>query len=80
MARQAHRAGIFPADILCAYDLHPPRVSQFLVLSSVGGSWDTPVTCGSWILGCEEDSIDRSCTVLVGVIRRCLPAPPHRAR
>jgi putative transposase len=29
-------------------------------------------------LGGEEDSIDRSCTVLVRVIRRCLPAPPHR--
>src|SRR3954464_15994651 len=28
----------------------------------------------------EEDSIDRSCTVLVTVIRRCLPASPHRAR
>jgi hypothetical protein len=41
---------------------------------------DTPVTGGSWISRCEEDSIDCSCTVLVRVIRRCLPAPPHRAR
>jgi hypothetical protein len=31
---------------------------------------------GSWILAREEDSIDRSFTVLVGVIPRCLPAPP----
>ena len=44
------------------------------------GRGDTPVTSGSWILGREEDSIDRSFTVLVRVIRRCLPAPPHRAR
>jgi hypothetical protein len=28
----------------------------------------------------EEDSTDRSFTVLVRVKRRCLPAPPHRAR
>jgi hypothetical protein len=41
---------------------------------------DTPMAGGSWILGCEEDSIDRSFTVLVRVVRRCLPAPPHRAR
>ena len=38
------------------------------------------MTRGSWILEGEEDSIDRSFTVLVRVIRRCLPAPPHRAR
>ena len=44
------------------------------------GRGDTPVTCGSWILGGEEDSIDRSFAVLVRVIRRCLPAPPHSAR
>jgi hypothetical protein len=31
-------------------------------------------------LGCEEESIDRSFTVVVRVIRRCLPGPPHRAR
>ena len=39
------------------------------------GGGDTPVTSGSWILRCEQDSIDRSVTVLVRVIRRCLPAP-----
>jgi hypothetical protein len=41
---------------------------------------DTPGTGGSWILECEEESIDGSATILVRVIRRCLPAPPHRAR
>jgi hypothetical protein len=51
---------------------------SFLALSLVRGTWDTPVRRGSWILGCERDSIDRSCTVLVRVIRRT--APPHRAR
>ena len=58
-----------------------PRVSQFPGAGrrSVGRG-DTPVTGGSWILGCEEDSIGRSFTVVVRVIRRCLPAPPHRAR
>ena len=36
---------------------------------------------GSWIFDGDEDSIDRSVTVLVRAIRRrCLPAPPHRAR
>src|SRR3954468_4171151 len=44
------------------------------------GRGDTPVTRGSWILDGEEDSIDRSFTVLVKVIRRCLPDPPPRAR
>ena len=42
------------------------------------GRGDTPTASGSWILGREEDSIDRSFTVPVRVIRRCLPAPPHR--
>ena len=37
------------------------------------GRGDTPVTRGSWILRCEEDSIDRSFTVLVRVICRCVP-------
>jgi putative transposase len=52
---------------------------SFPALSLVRG--DTPVTRGSQILEGEEDSIDRSVTVLVRAIRRrCLPAPPHRAR
>jgi hypothetical protein len=38
---------------------------SFLALSLVRGTGDTPVRRGSWILGCERDSIDRSCTVLV---------------
>ncbi len=53
-----------------------PSVSQFS--GAVAGPWaggDTPVARGSWILDGEEDSIDRSFTVLVRVIRRCLPAP-----
>src|SRR6476661_10315791 len=57
------------------------RVSRFSWRRD--GPWDrgdTPVTSGLWILTREEDSIDRSFTVLVRVIRRCLPAPPHRAR
>ena len=33
------------------------------------------MTSGSWILEGDEDSIDHSFTVLVRVIRRCLPAP-----
>jgi hypothetical protein len=57
-----------------------PRVSQFS--GAVAGPWG--VETRRWrvvvILGCVEDSIDRSFTVLVRVIRRCLPAPPHRAR
>ena len=58
-----------------------PRVSQFLALSPrPWGAGDTPVTRGLWILGGEEDSIDRSFTVLVRVICRCLRAPSHRAR
>src|SRR6478752_2219017 len=61
--------------------LGSPRVSRFSWRRD--GPWDrgdTPVTSGLWILTREEDSIDRSFTVLVRVIRRCLPAPPHRAR
>src|SRR4051812_18450696 len=54
------------------------RSSLALALSV--GRGDTPVTRGSWILDGEEDSIDRSFTVLVEVVRRCLPAPPPRAR
>src|SRR3954452_13375114 len=53
---------------------------SFLALSLVVGRGDTPVTRGSWILDGEEDSIDRSFTVLMGVVRRCLPAPSPRAR
>src|SRR4051812_26164429 len=57
--------------------------SCFAVSGAVAGPWgggDTPMTRGLWILGGEEDSIDRSFTVLVRVICRCLRAPPHRAR
>jgi hypothetical protein len=42
---------------------------SFRVLSLARG--DTPVTSGSWIFDGDEDSIDRSFTVLVRVIRRC---------
>jgi hypothetical protein len=57
-----------------------PRVSQFSWRRAGPWAADTPVMCGLWILAREEDSIDRSFTVLVRVICRCLPAPPHRAR
>ena len=60
--------------------LDNPRVSQFWRCRRSVGRGDTPVTRGSWILEGEEDSIDRSFTVLVRVIRRCLPGPPPRAR
>src|SRR6187431_840667 len=57
--------------------------SCFAVSGAVAGLWVAGTRQGRVVrgrLGCEEDSIDRSCTVLVRVIRRCLPAPPHRAR
>jgi hypothetical protein len=58
-----------------------PRVSQFCgVLPGPVGRGDAPGMARSVILGCEEESIDGSCTTLVRVIRRCFPAPPYRPR
>ena len=59
---------------------HDQQAEFVLLQPDVVGRGDTPVMCGLWILAREEDSIDRSFTVLVRVICRCLPAPPHRAR
>src|SRR5215212_6228033 len=57
------------------------RVSQFCgVLPGPVGRGDAPGMARSVILGCEEESIDGSCTTLVRVIRRCFPAPPYRPR
>jgi hypothetical protein len=53
------------------------RVSQFCgVLPGPVGRGDAPGMARSVILGCEEESIDGSCTTLVRVIRRCFPAAP----
>ena len=80
--RNAVTGGILFPPPAHAGDRPVPLVFRsFLALSLARRArGDTPVTGGSWILRREEDSIDRSCTVLVRVIRRCLPAPPHRAR
>ena len=75
------RSSLPEAALLPLRRRHPALMFRgFLALSLVCGHGDTPVTGGSQILGFEEDSIDGSFTVFVRVIRRCLPAPPHRAR
>jgi hypothetical protein len=66
--------------LLAREDRTTPRVSQFSGAVAVRGARGHAGDGWFTDLGFEEDSIDRSFTVLVRVIRRCLPAPPHRAR
>jgi hypothetical protein len=68
-------------DLLFFDTTSTSRVSQFCgVLPGLVGRGDAPGMARSVILGCEEESIDGSCTTLVRVIRRCFPAPPYRPR